>query len=716
MKKKIIKFLSVCSLVAVGFAFGNLQSTEVVAETTTVYVSSTGSNENTGTKNSPYATLNKALSVVPNGGVISLLDTVAVTGWSEHNKTATITGGGLDITAMTDGFFINDHVTIENTIINSTGVSRVYAMGNSVTIGEGVSWTSEVQLFGGAGSSTVDSTNLTVLSGTYARIYGGCGDKGTVLGDTNLYVGGNVNSTIDETNHDWGYSIFGGGYLNTIGGSTNVTFADNAKARYVYGGSFDGNTIANGSNLTATGGAAMSLYGGSRNSDVGSGATTIITGGTFEQVFGGNESASITGDVDLRVLGGTITRRIYAGCYGDGSTKNIVSEKINLELGGDVNIILNDSHDDRGIYARSRYNADVEDCQIIFTSQSAYKAYKDKLGAEDWGAKYVMGSTSAADTYHYYTYTANNNVLTQSCAYHTELAATATLSLTGDCKYTGGKVTPVELAFSGDWEYNKPVTAYTNNVEIGVATASVSVGQVCAEQEFLIVDTPTVLGGSVRLSAPSGLRFQSKVSNEVVATGATFGTLVMPKTTLSNNELTHNTDLVEDVKQTKWATKEVQETKPHVYQEGYAYFNAVLTSIPEEYYDEVIVARSYVYANGVYYYSEPVERSITQVASYAIKDGNTEDILYSYTDKGLENKDLTIGGDIEVVEEYSGKLILVGTDCVAIWSSSNENIVSVDKDGNIKGLRVGTAVATAKIGNVIVQCTVSVTRGWTGKY
>ena len=40
-----------------------------------------------------------------------------------------------------------------------------------------------------------------------------------------------------------------------------------------------------------------------------------------------------------------------------------------------------------------------------------------------------MGSTAAADEYHYYTYSADGNVITQACAYHDTLSATATIGL-----------------------------------------------------------------------------------------------------------------------------------------------------------------------------------------------------------------------------------------------------------------------------------------------
>ena len=105
-----------------------------------------------------------------------------------------------------------------------------------------------------------------------------------------------------------------------------------------------------------------------------------------------------------------------------------------------------------------------------------------------------------------------------------------------------------------------------------------------------------------------------------------------------------------------------------------------------------------------------------QVASYAIRDGYTERLLYDYVDKGLSGKTITISGDMVVAEEDEGQLTLDGTNCVAIWSSSDENVLTVDNNGKVKGLRAGTATVTAKMGNVTVQCIVTVKRGWTKPY
>jgi hypothetical protein len=216
--------------------------------------------------------------------------------------------------------------------------------------------------------------------------------------------------------------------------------------------------------------------------------------------------------------------------------------------------------------------------------------------------------------------------------------------------YNGGEIMPATVAYSADWEYDKPAVVYENNVEVGVAKYSITAGQVCVEGEFVIVEVPMVLGGSVRTSAPCGLRFQSKVSSALREAGVSFGTLVIPKEELGDNQLTIDTGLANNIEQTIWATEGVKEMNPHDYEEGYEYFNAVLTDIPEEHYDKVIVARSYIYANGQYYYAETVERSVAQVAAYAIQDGYTNDILYEYVDKALADSTVLIENAIEIYE------------------------------------------------------------------
>ena len=94
MKRNTIKkavVLSLFGLMALAF-HGGIKALDAVADsTTTVYVSTSGSNSNAGTNTAPYATFQYALSKVENGGTIILQDSVAVGTWTVHNKTVTVT-------------------------------------------------------------------------------------------------------------------------------------------------------------------------------------------------------------------------------------------------------------------------------------------------------------------------------------------------------------------------------------------------------------------------------------------------------------------------------------------------------------------------------------------------------------------------------------------------------------------------------------------------
>ena len=93
MRKKVISILSICALCVTGFAFANMQTTQATAMESVVYVAANGSDEGAGTSDSPYATLDKALTEVADGGTIQLKDTITLDSWTAHGKSVTITGG-----------------------------------------------------------------------------------------------------------------------------------------------------------------------------------------------------------------------------------------------------------------------------------------------------------------------------------------------------------------------------------------------------------------------------------------------------------------------------------------------------------------------------------------------------------------------------------------------------------------------------------------------
>lgn len=475
------------------------------AASTDLYVSDDGSDSAAGTSSAPLKSFEKALSTVPANGTIHIVGTVTLPSgfsWATSNKAVTVTGGTLNAQSVASGrLIVGNDVTFQNMTLSMAASGSLFANGHRVEIGSSVSVPTSITLYGGGiENSTVEATDLTVLSGVYTKIYGGS-LKGTVNGDTNLYVGGNVNSSIDETNHGGGNNIFGGGSNDTVKGDTHLTLAESAKAHYIYGGS-DGSSakISGTATMLVIGGKAMSIYGGSKSGDKTHNVSLTITGGTFEQVFGGSDGGSLTGNVNVYVLGGTITRRVYGGCYNEvkqsglsvsWSSKYYVVGTIALVIGG-APVTFTASDDDRSIYAHSRQKtlSSSEETQIIFADKTAYDTYKNKLGASDLVMKIIMSGVSAADQTHYYTYTADaaTGTITEKCSYHSALSATATIAKDDSVSlaYTGKEIKAAKVTYSSDWEWEPLTVAYESNVNVGTATATATVGGVSVTLSYAI--------------------------------------------------------------------------------------------------------------------------------------------------------------------------------------------------------------------------------------
>ena len=128
-------------------------------------------------------------------------------------------------------------------------------------------------------------------------------------------------------------------------------------------------------------------------------------------------------------------------------------------------------------------------------------------------------------------------------------------------------------------------------------------------------------GASVRYqmqeeSDRSGIRFTAYVETEYKADNpeAVYGMLLIPSDLLGEGELTVGTASAVNKVVEVWTTSE---------EEGFDRFNVVLYNIPESEYGRVITARAYVKNGDVYTYSEEsVSRSLGQVASLALADGD----------------------------------------------------------------------------------------------
>ena len=378
------------------------------------YVSSmNGSSDGTGSAASPVNTMQKAFELAEDGDTIVLLDTVRVSSW-DTSKSLTVTGqnpitgvteGGIDLTEIVS-LRICGPVKFEKLkFVTKAAASmdekanRIFACGNSLVMGEGLTMTEPIDILGGNSiGNTAESTDLTLLSGCYRRIYGG-GWNSPVNGDTHIVIGGTVNSEYsveDSSQNYYDSRVFGGGVYSgsEVAGETYITIKDNAAIAYVVGGgSGKGTDIKGGAtHISIDGGRVMNVYGGTVDkTTVYEGDTYInMSGGSVEGIFGGSMSQTMTGNTRIAVSGGQVTRRIYGGCYNDWSgswNSNFhVDGTTAVWVGGGARLITGEglssgNKDNSGIFAASRASSNLttENSYLIF-ADGTYDKWKDKIG------------------------------------------------------------------------------------------------------------------------------------------------------------------------------------------------------------------------------------------------------------------------------------------------------------------------------------------------
>ena len=250
----------------------------------------------------------------------------------------------------------------------------------------------------------------------------------------------------------------------------------------------------------------------------------------------------------------------------------------------------------------------------------------------------------------------------------------------------------------------------TTCVASGVLALNTKVANAASEGVF------HELGASVRVSTTDkGIRFVFGLPEDKTGDGYEIGTLVIPKDVLGDAVLNHNNDTVDAVAvdympipcTKNWVPNEELDGA----QDGYNYYNAALTGIPELNYNTVLVARSYYKDNeGNYTYSDPIERSIGYVASAALNDGykDTKNILTSIVSTAYGDTALTIEGGEELLSVADALTLTASNEkgYLPVWSSSNESVATADKTGKIDVKKGGETTITATIGNVSATKTV----------
>ena len=224
-------------------------------------------------------------------------------------------------------------------------------------------------VFGGAGRSATYGNKIIQMTGGRVNysIFGGSNGvlgndsnyKGTIDGDSFVYVGGNAtvgdpdlvsnNSVESETQVEAG-SVFGigngrSGY-NAIGSmnNSNVIINGGTINRNVYGG---GNYGAGGQNKSGTtkifiheGEIKGSVYGGGNNNGVGTNNYTNnisidMDGGKVSgSVYGGSRTkGTIYGSTDVKITAGTVYTDVYGGGEGGGTNGTFVNGNVDITIG-----------------------------------------------------------------------------------------------------------------------------------------------------------------------------------------------------------------------------------------------------------------------------------------------------------------------------------------------------------------------------------------------
>ena len=139
-------------------------------------------------------------------------------------------------------------------------------------------------------------------------------------------------------------------------------------------------------------------------------------------------------------------------------------------------------------------------------------------------------------------------------------------------------------------------------------------------------------------------------------------------------------------------------------------FNAVVWGIELENYDRDLTANGYIAeGDGEKTFAEnPQSYSVGQAASFALANGDVRKGLTGYVDGVIKDSNFAIY-DVHM-DKYKTATPSLGAEMPkgfkAIWSSSDENIVTVDDKGNLTFTgKDGEATITAKLGTKVAKAT-----------
>ena len=340
--------------------------------------------------------------------------------------------------------------------------------------------------------------------------------------------------------------VNGGGSLTlhsgAIAGNTASGGGDGSGGSNRAGG---GAVCVNGGSSTMTGGAIENNTASVTKKNDGGGGV-LLNSGTFEMTGGSITGNDVTGHANsvgggVHINGGTFTMTngtisdnsaingggvtVFKGTEGESSfalSGGSITGNTVTEIGGGIYVLPGTTFHLSGASAISGNTAGSADSNIYLSSStitlsdtlSNTTPYGVSMASPDvftsgWGSK--MGDTAPADYFtsedsaylvarnsdgeamlhqHSYTYTADGDTITESCACGHRATAKIYIPADADLTYTGNAITPAEVDYSTGWLGGNLSVDYTDNTDVGTATASITKGGKTAQVTFAITAKP----------------------------------------------------------------------------------------------------------------------------------------------------------------------------------------------------------------------------------
>ena len=340
--------------------------------------------------------------------------------------------------------------------------------------------------------------------------------------------------------------VNGGGSLTlhsgAIAGNTASGGGDGSGGSNRAGG---GAVCVNGGSFTMTGGAIENNTASVTKKNDGGGGV-LLNSGTFEMTGGSITGNDVTGHANsvgggVHINGGTFTMTngtisdnsaingggvtVFKGTEGESSfalSGGSITGNTVTEIGGGIYVLPGTTFHLSGASAISGNTAGSADSNIYLSSStitlsdtlSNTTPYGVSMASPDvftsgWGSK--MGDTAPADYFtsedsaylvarnsdgeamlhqHSYTYTADGDTITESCTCGHRATAKIYIPADADLTYTGNAITPAEVDYSTGWLGGNLSVDYTDNTDVGTATASITKGGKTAQVTFAITAKP----------------------------------------------------------------------------------------------------------------------------------------------------------------------------------------------------------------------------------